>query len=88
MAEAYKGIKQLRYRLMYRGIKELDIIMSRFIPLIPTFSAAETGVFQQLIEESEQNLYDWLVNMNEYPHKYDTIVKKLMDELHNERIKK
>lgn len=88
MAETNERIKQLGYRLMYRGTKELDTIMARFVTLIPTLSLEEIGVFEQLIEESEQNLYDWLVNMKACPHYYDTIAKKITCELRDERIYK
>lgn len=88
MVTSNQRIKQLRYRLMYRGTKELDAIMGRFIEIISTLSVEEIDVFEQLIEESEQNLYDWLVNMKDYPHKYGTIIKKLTCELCKERITK
>jgi antitoxin CptB len=73
-----KNLKKLTYRLRYRGIKELDIFCEKIIALIDQFSMEELDVLERLINEEENNIYNWILGNKPRPIQYQEIIKKLL----------
>lgn len=54
-------IKRLRMRSMRRGIKEMDIILTAYCDArIEAMSDAEVAQYDALLEENDQDLYQWV----------------------------
>lgn len=62
MTETHENrLKRLKMRSMRRGIKEMDIILSRYADLkLGGFSAAELDLYDRLLSENDQDLYQWV----------------------------
>ena len=78
--EINKEIKKLRYRLKYRGTKELDKVFDQMLLRNFTIESADLKVFKEFIEEPEYNLQNWLVNGHEPPYKYNRIINTIRYE--------
>lgn len=54
-------LKRLSMRSMRRGIKEMDIILSRYAEAkLPGMSDAELTEYDALLSENDQDLYQWV----------------------------
>ena len=54
-------LKRLSMRSMRRGIKEMDIILSRYAAKrLDGFDAAELAQYDALLSENDQDLYQWV----------------------------
>ncbi|SPF78055.1 FAD assembly factor SdhE [Pseudoprimorskyibacter insulae] len=54
-------IKRLAMRSMRRGIKEMDIILSRYADQkLAEMSEAEMDRYEALLSENDQDLYQWV----------------------------
>lgn len=54
-------VKRLKMRSMRRGIKEMDIILSHYSDTkIQTMSEQELALYDALLEENDQDLYQWV----------------------------
>ena len=54
-------LKRLAMRSMRRGIKEMDIILSRYAAArLETMSDAELDAYDRLLSENDQDLYQWV----------------------------
>lgn len=52
--------KQLRHRSRYRGIKEMDMIMSQFCDaVLSSLDEVELSWLEALMRESDHDLYAW-----------------------------
>lgn len=71
-------LKKLTYRLHYRGIKELDIFFGRVADRLPDLSSDELAVLEQLINESEDKIYRWVLGFEEKPTQFKKIIEKLL----------
>lgn len=55
-------LKRLRYRSWHRGWKETDLILGRFADdNLEKMSAETIDVFEQLLDENDADIWDWLV---------------------------
>jgi antitoxin CptB len=60
--------KQLIFRADHRGTKEMDLIMGRFAKEnVPDFNEADCMIFEDLLQENDPNLYNWLTGKEEPP---------------------
>lgn len=51
-----------------RGIRELDLVFSRFLAQqFDTLNADDRASFELLIEQSDLDIYDWLLGRSEPP---------------------
>jgi len=65
--------KRLIYRANYRGFKEADILLGGFAKAhVPTMDAEELGLFENLLEETDHNIYDWIKGSKPLPAQFDT----------------
>lgn len=61
-------LKRLRMRSMRRGIKEMDIILTRFADArLEAMSPGELDVYEQLLNENDQDLYQWVTGQTRAP---------------------
>lgn len=76
MAEtAENRLKRLQMRSMRRGIKEMDIILSRYAQArLAGMSAAELDLYDDLLSENDQDLYQWVTGQVEAPAPYSDLI--------------
>lgn len=56
---------RLRWRCR-RGIKEMDVLLERFLRRsYPNLAAKEQGLFEKLLEEADLDLYGWIMERAE-----------------------
>ena len=56
---------RLRWRCR-RGIKEMDVLLERFLACdYPSLAADEQGLFEKLLEEADLDLYGWIMERAE-----------------------
>lgn len=49
-----------------RGIKEMDVLLERFLTRsYPNLDAGEQGLFEKLLEEADLDLYGWIMERAE-----------------------
>ena len=62
MSEARQTrLKRLKMRSMRRGIKEMDITLSRFADdCLPTMSPEELDIYEDFLDQNDQDLYQWV----------------------------
>ncbi len=71
-------LKRLRMRSMRRGIKEMDIILSRFADACLEDLDAETlDLFDGLLSENDQDLYQWVTGQVAAPEPYVGLIERI-----------
>lgn len=71
-------LKRLRMRSMRRGIKEMDLILSRFWDSAGQgLTAAELDLYEAFLGENDQDLYRWVSGQAQVPADYAGLVDKL-----------
>lgn len=71
-------LKRLRMRSMRRGIKEMDIILTRFADArLDHLSAGALDLYDLLLEENDQDLYQWVSGQGEVPGRYARLVSDI-----------
>ena len=71
-------LKRLRMRSMRRGIKEMDIILSRFAEaLLDSMSTQELDLYDDLLSENDQDLYAWVTRQTPADEKYKQLILKI-----------
>lgn len=67
--------KKLLFRSDHRGIKEMDIILGTFArEFIPTATDAEADAYEELLNESDPDLYNWISMREPVPADQDNII--------------
>ena len=52
--------KRLIFRSWHRGMKEMDQILGSFAnKYVPKFTESELDLYEQLLENSDPEMYDW-----------------------------
>ncbi len=60
--------ERLRYRSQHRGMREMDILLGGFAERhIGGFDAVQLADFAVLLEQPDQDLYDWYLGRAEVP---------------------
>jgi antitoxin CptB len=72
--------KRLIFRSWHRGMKEMDQIMGSFAnQYVPKFSDEELDVYEQVLENSDPEMYDWICGRVEVPaNKASDVLNKLL----------
>jgi len=71
-------LKRLAMRSMRRGIKEMDIILSRFAEArLPHLSAADLDLYDALLSENDQDLYQWVTGQIEAPARFSVLLDEI-----------
>lgn len=71
------------FRSWHRGLREMDLLMGRFADAeIGSMSDEDLGVFENLIEVPDGDLFRWLTGEAEAPSNYDTPVFRRLKAFH------
>jgi len=77
--------KKLIFRSWHRGTQEMDIIMGRFADdFIPKCSQADLEVYEELLNEPDPDLYNWISGKEPVPaNKHSSIMEQLLTHHEN-----
>ncbi len=68
---ATSRLKRLMYRSCNRGCKETDLLLGRFAhTALAQLGPEELNEYEQLIEESDADIFAWLTGKRAIPAKY------------------
>ncbi len=71
-------IKRLAMRSMRRGIKEMDIILSRYAAAqLDSMSDDALDVYEALLGENDQDLYQWVSGQQSPPAQFADLVAQI-----------
>lgn len=71
-------LKRLHMRSMRRGIKEMDLILSRFWAEEGAgLSADDLDLYEALLNENDQELYSWVSGQAEPPAHFVPLIGRL-----------
>lgn len=63
-----KTRKRLIFRSEHRGTKEMDLLMGSFArKYVPEFNEEELAQFDEILQENDPNLYNWITGKEEAP---------------------
>ena len=84
MQETHENrLKRLSMRSMRRGIKEMDIILSRFAEAkLTSMSDAELSHYDALLQENDQDLYQWVSGQKPAPDHFAALISEIADVAH------
>lgn len=72
------ALKKLIYRSKNRGCKEMDIALGNFaVNGISSLNNNELQVYEQLLEEPDNDIWNWLVGAAEIPQGYEGLIQKI-----------
>jgi antitoxin CptB len=75
-------IKRLKMRSMRRGIKEMDLILTAYADAkLAHMNAATLGQYDALLNENDQDLYQWVTGQVPAPHPYVDLVADISQAL-------
>lgn len=75
---AQDRIKRLKMRSMRRGIKEMDIILSAYADSeLARMSEAKISLYDQLLEENDQDLYSWVTGQTQPPSEFAGLLNEI-----------
>lgn len=75
-------LKRLNMRSNYRGIKEMDLILKSFADRrLAEMSAAELDLYEDLLEENDHDLYQWVSGQGATPARYLDLVTDIASGL-------
>ena len=68
-------LKRLHMRSMRRGIKEMDLILTAYAQAnLGSMSAERLDLFEALLEEADQDLYQWVTGQSAAPERLAPLV--------------
>ena len=71
-------IKRLKMRSWRRGMKEMDIILGKFIDhSIDFLTDDEIKSYENLLNNDDQMIFSWILNKEQIPEEFNDIVKKI-----------
>ena len=71
-------IKRMKMRSMRRGIKEMDIILSAYADRnLADMDAAGLDVFDALLHENDQDLYQWVTGQVQPPAQFASLIANI-----------
>lgn len=81
MSETHEiRLKRLTMRANHRGTKEMDIILGRWAAeRLATADSKTLDIFEDLLEENDQDLYQWVTAQVETPSKFKGFVAELQE---------
>ncbi|NSY38509.1 succinate dehydrogenase assembly factor 2 [Leisingera sp. ANG59] len=71
-------LKRLQMRSMRRGIKEMDILLSAYAAAsLEQMDAAQLDLYDQLLLENDQDLYQWVTGQAEPQERFRALVSEI-----------
>ena len=79
MSEARQTrLKRLKMRSMRRGIKEMDLILSRFADdCLSQMTADALDTYEDFLEENDQDLYQWVSGQRPSAPQFQALVEDI-----------
>lgn len=79
MSETHEiRLKRLQMRSMRRGIKEMDIILSRYADAhLAGMDAPALDLYEALLNENDQDLYQWVSGQAEAPQELAALISEI-----------
>lgn len=75
--------KRILFRAWHRGIREMDLIMGRYVEsVIADFGEADLAILETLIEIEDRDLFAWITEDRPVPPEHDTPVFRAMKSFH------
>ena len=83
MSETHENrLKRLQMRSMRRGIKEMDIILSRYAEAhLATMDVPALDLYESLLNENDQDLYQWVSGQAQAPEALSDLISKISDHV-------
>ena len=76
-------LKRLKMRSMRRGIKEMDIILSRYAEAkLADMDDAALDLYDALLSENDQDLYQWVSEQNQGPARFLGLITDITKTMH------
>ena len=73
--------RKLRFRSLRRGTKESDLVIGGFADLhLQDLSKEQLRQFEELLDENDQDVLSWVIDMTPPPDRFDGEVLKLIQE--------
>ena len=71
-------IKRLKMRSMRRGIKEMDLILSRFAEAqLSAMDDPALAIYDALLNENDHDLYQWVTGQSPAPAAFRPLIKDI-----------
>ncbi|WP_163846704.1 succinate dehydrogenase assembly factor 2 [Pseudooceanicola aestuarii] len=71
--------KRLYMRSIRRGIKEMDIILTRFADShLDSLSADDLDLYERFLAENDQDLYQWVSGQAAGPGEYAPLIGRMV----------
>jgi antitoxin CptB len=71
-------LKRLRFRSWRRGTKEMDLILGGFCDAkLATLSDADIALYEDLLEENDQDLYGWVTGRAPPPDRFALLLARI-----------
>lgn len=71
-------LKRLKMRSMRRGIKEMDLILSRFADdALGELSDSDLTLYDAMLAENDHDLYQWVTGQHTAPTLYQDLVNRI-----------
>jgi antitoxin CptB len=68
---------RLRFRSWHRGTREMDLLLGSFADAnLYAFSVAEVDQYEALLEQSDPDLYNWIIGSEQVPSDCDSAVMR------------
>jgi antitoxin CptB len=79
MSEAHEiRLKRLRLRSWRRGTKEMDLVLGPFADnRLEALAAAELDLYEALLAENDQDLYQWVSGQVAPPDRFAGLIKTI-----------
>ena len=72
-------LRRLKFRAWHRGFREADLILGPFADIHgPNLTPDQLDRFEALMEESDREIYAWIVGQEPTPERFDTDVLTLI----------
>ena len=79
--------KKMLFRSSHRGMQETDILLGAFARRhLESLSEAQLQRFETLLEETDNDLFDWITGKKEAPAAFEHDVMKLLQDFRNSLI--
>ena len=73
-------LKRMKMRSMRRGIKEMDIVLSRFADArLAHLNAADLDLYDGLLSENDQDLLQWVTGQVDAPEIYRDLIAQIAE---------
>ncbi len=72
-------LKKIRLRAWRRGFREADLLLGPFADFYcPKFTPEQLDLLEALMDEADQDIYDWFLGRAETPPRFDNEIMALL----------